>query len=193
MWGVTTAKRVVPVTGRSGRSTPSGREHEQQGRFARHLPRHRRDAVAAAAAAPDPVEGHGQLEDVAGDDLRPEPSTVDPAEQRQAAREAGIGQHGDRAELREGFHHQHARQGRPSGKVPGEEGLFPREPPPAAGRLSRNDLVDLVDEEERRPVWEHVSGVHGASTVVNLTGERAIPYFVDGITRQGRQVRGAIQ
>ena len=83
-----------------------------------------------------------------------------PPNMRQLARVAGIGEHGDAAELRQCLDHQHARQDRAAGEVPGEERLVAGQMPTAACRLAREDLVDLVHEQERGPVGEHVLGAH---------------------------------
>src|SRR5947208_1420013 len=67
----------------------------------------------------------------------------------------------DAPELRERFDHEDAGQRRPSGKVSGEEGLVASEVPPSAGRHTGDDVIDLVDEQERRPVRQDLVRAHG--------------------------------
>ena len=72
-----------------------------------------------------------QRELVAGADLAAEAGAVEPAEQRQLAGEALVGEHGDGADLGDRLAHQHAGQRRPAGEVAGEEPLVARQPPRA--------------------------------------------------------------
>ena len=98
---------------------------------------------------------------VAGDHLAPEAGAVEPAEQRQLAGEPWIGQHGDRTHLGDRLAHQHAGQRRPAGEVTGEEPLVAGERATARGADARLERDDLVDEQERRPVGEHIGRAAG--------------------------------
>ena len=97
-----------------------------------------------------------ELEHLARHDLAPEPGLVDPAEERQPAGEAVVGEDDDGAELGERLHHQHPGEGRPAGEVAGEERLRARQLPAAPRRRGGHELGDLVHEEKRSPVRQHV-------------------------------------
>ena len=94
----------------------------------------------------------------ARDDLAPEAGPLDPPEQGKLARVARIEQHRDASELREGLHHQHAREGRAAGEVPGEERLVIRQLPVAGRPRPRFHGRHLGHEEERRSVRQDVGG-----------------------------------
>src|SRR5690606_35976003 len=57
---------------------------------------------------------------------------------------------GDRLDL------EHPREHGPSGEVAGEERLLAAEPPPTTRQAPRDQLDDLVEEQERRPMGQYV-------------------------------------
>ncbi len=95
-------------------------------------------------------------------------------EQRQPTRVALVGEHRDRAQLRDGLRHEHARQGRPAGEVTGEEPLVADEPPETLGRSPGTEFGDLVDEQERRPMREHVDRDAGARASLAERAEQVL-------------------
>ena len=121
----------------------------------------------ATAPLAGPRRHPGQLDvqpqRVPGDDLASEAGGVEATEQRQLAGEALIGQHGDGADLGDRLAHQHARQRRPAREVSGEEPLLTGEPPRSSRSGPRLQSDDLVDEQERWTMREHVGWLrHGA-------------------------------
>ena len=72
-----------------------------------------------------------------GDDLAAEASAVEPAEQRQLAGVARIGEHRDRPDLGDRLAHQHAGQRRPAREVAAEEPLVAGQRPPTARHARR--------------------------------------------------------
>src|SRR5262249_24174910 len=101
-----------------------------------------------------------ELERVSRYRLCPEPSAVDPTEQRQLPRVAFVGQDRDPTELRQRLDHEDTWQCRPVWEVAGEERFVTREVPASSCRLARHEFGDLVDEQERGPVGKHVLGAH---------------------------------
>ena len=57
--------------------------------------------------------------------------------------------------------HQHPRERRATGEVPREEPLVAGEAPSTARRAARLEVEDLVDEQERRTMWQELVGSHG--------------------------------
>ena len=104
-----------------------------------------------------------EVERVARFDLAAEPHAVDPAEQRQLASEALVAQYRECADLRDRLAHQHTGKCGSTGEVAGEEPLVARQSPPAARRLAWNDFEDLVHEQKRWTVRQHVGGIHLAT------------------------------
>ena len=76
--------------------------------------------------------------------------TGSPAEQWQLPGELGIGEHGERTHLGNGFAHQYTRQRGPAREMAGEEPFVTGEMPASRSRNTRLERSDLVDEQERR-------------------------------------------
>ena len=117
-----------------------------------------------------------------GHHLTAEARLVDAAEQREPAREAFVAEHRDPAQLGEGLDHQHPRQGGTTREVPGEEVLVATQVPTAPGPLSRIELGDLVDQQERRSVRQDVLGSqHGRRGYRSPAGDEARPEQAEGL------------
>ena len=107
---------------------------------------------------------------------------VDAAEERDVT-VAPIGdQRADGPDLGDRLHQEHPGDDGVLGEVPREERLVRRRAPAADGSLVEDDLEDLVDQEERRPVRDDVLGArhrvagrpphraHDARAARNLVG-----------------------
>ena len=102
-----------------------------------------------------------EVQGVAGHDLAAEAGLVDPAEERQLAGVALVGQQGDPPSwAKASTISTPGRVGRP-GKWPAKKASSPREVPAPARRARRDDLGHLVDEQERRPVRQSTSSGRG--------------------------------
>src|SRR5262245_40459321 len=132
----------------SSRSSLTRDDDEEHRRLARDLAVDARRPRPSSGSRAELVHVGLELARVAAYPLRAEARLFDAAEQRHLPRDALVRQNGDPAELRQGLDHENAGQRRASRKVPGEERLLARQPPPAPGGLAGNDFVDLVDEEE---------------------------------------------
>ena len=111
---------------------------------------------------------------VAGTDEASEPRLLDATEQRQLVGVALVAEHADRAGLRERLELQHAGKDRIAREVAGEERLLARDPVPGDHRLPGDDLVDRVDEAERRTVRQQRDRVHAAQHGVFTRASHAI-------------------
>src|SRR5207253_9454771 len=89
---------------------------------------------------------------VAGLDDTLELAVVDAREERDLAAVRLIREHGDRSGLRDRLDREHARHHRPRREVPREPPVVGADRPPRDDALSRLQLENLVDEEERVPV-----------------------------------------
>ncbi len=112
----------------------------------------RRDAASPAAPRAEAFDLDRELERVARLHEATKAHFFDPAEQRQLVRVTAVGQHRDRARLRERLELEHAREHRVAGKVAGEERLGAGHPVAGPDPDRRFAFVDVVDEEERGPV-----------------------------------------
>ncbi len=105
--------------------TPGGyrREREEQPGLALTAPSTVALPDAPATFAAEPFHGDVEGEFVAGRHDAAEPHLFDAAEQRQPIGKAFVGQHGDRARLRQRLELQHAGKHRVAGEVAGQERL----------------------------------------------------------------------
>src|SRR4029079_12396956 len=115
-----------------------------------------------------------QLQRVARLDLAAKAGAVEPPEQWQLAGKTGVGQHSDCTDLSDGFAHQDARQRWPTREVARKEPLVSGEMPAPDSAHAGFECDQLVDEQKRRPVWQHIDRRrqrrHSASASNNFVG-----------------------
>jgi hypothetical protein len=83
-------------------------------------------------------------------DLTTKPSAIESTKQGQLSGEALIGQDRKSTNLSDRLAHQHPGKRWAPREVPREKPLVTGQPPKCASRHTRDDLEDLVDEQERR-------------------------------------------
>jgi hypothetical protein len=109
-----------------------------------------------------PLEARRHLQTVPWTYLAAEPRPVYAAEQDHPTHEAIIGENGKCSGLGQSFDDENPREDGVAGEVTRKERLFSREMPTSHGPLASLYLQDLVHEEKRCTMRQHVFGIeHG--------------------------------
>lgn len=150
-------------------------EDEQQVGLARNLAVDGGLSVALARSSREATQLDLELEGVAGSDLTPEASPVDATEKRKLLRKPLVGKNGAGPELGQRLDHEHTRQRRHAWEMPGEEGLVTAQAPKSTTSLARDELGDLIDEQEGVTMRDQRRGVdarhdQSARALISLIG-----------------------
>jgi hypothetical protein len=129
-------------------------DQEEQSAGARLLAVDRCSAPTPATSAAQSFDLDVERDLVAGPNGPSEAHVLDPAQQRQTAGVARIGEDRDGSRLGKGLELEHARHDRIAGEVAGEPRLLPADRPARPDATSGLALVDVVDEAKRRSMSE---------------------------------------